>query len=119
MLTRDAILNADDARRELVRVPEWGGEVWVRGLTGAERDAYEADAFDARTREMDIARLLSNVRAKLVGRCMVDEAGARLFSDADIVALGGKSAVALQRVFEVAQRLSGITASDIEEMTKN
>jgi len=41
-----------------------------------------------------------------------------LFTDADVKALGMKSAVALQRVFDVAQRLSGITSDDVDELAK-
>jgi hypothetical protein len=36
-----------------------------------------------------------------------------------VEALGKKSAAALNRVFEVAQRLSGITDDDVEELAKN
>ena len=38
---RDQILRAEDATSEKVHVSEWGVDVWVRGLTGAERDAIE------------------------------------------------------------------------------
>ena len=41
-LNREAILAAEDLPRELVEVPEWGGAVYVRALTGAERDQFEA-----------------------------------------------------------------------------
>ena len=34
LLTRDAILAAADIQTETVPVPEWGGEVAVRPLTG-------------------------------------------------------------------------------------
>jgi hypothetical protein len=62
---------------------------------------------------------LDNLRAKLVARAIVDETGKRIFADADIPALAGKSAAALNRVYEVAQRLSGITQEDVDELTKN
>ena len=38
-LDKAAILTADDLGRREVAVPEWGGTVLIRGLTGAERDA--------------------------------------------------------------------------------
>ena len=41
-LTRDQILAVSDIQTEEVHVPEWGGTVLVRGLTGAERDEFEA-----------------------------------------------------------------------------
>ena len=43
ILTRDEILESEDLATETVSVPEWGGSVIVRALTGTERDAYEAE----------------------------------------------------------------------------
>lgn len=119
-LTREQILDAQDLAQEAVPVPEWGGAVMVRGLTGTERDAFEltivAMSQNGRRTNMNLA----NFRAKLVARCVVEpESGARLFGDEEAALLGQKSAAALQRVFEVAQRLSGLTAADVEELTKN
>lgn len=121
LLTRDAILTAVDLQQEEVQVPEWGGAVMVRGLSGTDRDAFEQDIVRMKrsgkstTTEMD----LHNVRAKLCVRCIVDENGERLFDDADMEALGRKSATALQRVFDAAQRLSGLSDQDVEELAKN
>ena len=118
LLTREQILGADDLPTETVEVPEWGGAVRVRGLTGAERDALESSMISQHGKDVQIK--LANLRAKLVVRSIVDVTGARVFSDdGDVMALGRKSALALQRVFEVAQRLSGLTAADVEELTKN
>ena len=116
-LTRDQILQAKDIQTEEVPVPEWGGAVLVRGLTGEERDGYEASIMSLRGTDAQLN--LRNARAKLVVKSVVDADGARLFSDQDVAALSNKSAAALQRVFEVAQRLSGLTANDVEELTKN
>lgn len=116
-LSRDAILAVDDVQYEDVEVPEWGGRVRVKSLTGRERDALEASMIVGKGKNANVN--MNNLRAKLVGRSVVDEDGKRLFSDDDIAALGAKSAAALTRVYEVAQRLSGITQEDVEELTKN
>jgi hypothetical protein len=123
LLTKAQILAADDLLREVVEVPEWGGQVMVRGLDGAARDQYEAEflligeiqAGERPTYELD----LLNARARLVALSVVDEGDQRLFSDEDVVALGKKSAQALDRVYEVAQRLSGLSKKDVEELRKN
>ncbi len=116
-LTRDEILSAHDLATETVAVPEWGGEVLVRGLSGRERDGFEASVLEMRGQDTKVN--LINLRAKLVAHCVIDaETGRRLFGDADIAALGDKSALALQRVFDVAQRLSGLSRSDVEELAK-
>jgi hypothetical protein len=113
-LTREQILQAADIRFEDVEVPEWGGTVRVRSLTGAERDDLEGSIA-----ELEGLEIYENFRARLVTRAVVDETGKRLFSDKDIERLGEKSGAALDRVFSVAQRLSGLTKADIEELTAN
>ena len=117
MLTREQILQAVDLARETVGVPEWGGEVLVQSLTGWERDAYEATLMQLRGNNPQWN--LVNARAKLVARSCVDEAGARLFTDDDVKALAKKSAAALQCVYDVAMRLSGLSSQDMEDLTKN
>lgn len=117
ILTRDEILNAPDIKTEKVEVPEWGGEVLVRALSGAERDRFEASIISAHGKKT--RRDLRNIRAKLVALCVVDEQGRKLFSEADIEALGKKNAAALDRVFSVAQRLSAVSEDDVDEMIEN
>lgn len=120
VLTRTAILNVSDLLVEEVEVPEWGGVVYVRGLTGAERDAYEQELITwVGTGKNQTARAnMSNARAKLAARAICDENGERLFSDGDIKALSAKSAVALQRVFDLAMRLSGMSEDDVEGLVE-
>lgn len=116
--TRDAILNLDDIQSEEVAVPEWGGmTVVVRALDGTQRDALEASMTRTKGKKTEVN--LQNMRAKLVVRSCYDENGNRLFEDGDEAAVGRKSAAALQRLFEVAARLSGITSADVDELTKN
>jgi hypothetical protein len=116
-LNRDAILSADDLKRETVSVPEWGGTVCVRTMTGAERDQFEAEML--RTRGTSAENKLANIRARLCVLTICDDNGARLFNDGDVVALGAKSAAALDRCFTVAQRLSKYSAGDVDDLAKN
>lgn len=115
-LNRDQILNAPDIKKELVAVPEWGGEVWVKGLTGQERDHFEASIVEQRGKSQILK--MENIRAKLASLSICDEAGKRLFSEADVNTLSAKSAGALQRVFEVAQKLSGIGEDAVRELSE-
>lgn len=111
------ILAAQDLQYEDVAVPEWGGTVRVRGLTGRERDAFEAAVASARGK--DVKLNLQNVRARLAALSVVDADGARIFDERDIGALGEKSAQALERVFQTAMRLSGLTPTDVKDLTEN
>ncbi len=118
ILGRNEILESDDLGTEEVEVPEWGGIVIVRALAGVERDAYESEIFTASPIPGAAPEFnLQNLRAKLASRTMVDPDGKRLFSDADVISLGLKSAAALDRVFSVAQRLSRLTNQDIKELS--
>ena len=117
LLSKTAILAANDLKSEDVEVPEWGGAVRVRSFTGRERDAFESSMVrgDGRDRKVD----LTNMRARLVGLTVIDESGQRLFTDEEADLLGAKSGAALDRVFAVAQKLNGLSGADVDELSKN
>jgi hypothetical protein len=118
LLNRESILRAKDLVSELVAVPEWGGDVRVRGLMGWERDDYESSCFpvdDKGRRRENFA----NMRARLVVLCVVDDEGRPLFQRSDVGDLATKSAAALDRLYTVASRLSGLSAKDMEDLEKN
>lgn len=116
-LSREQILGAQDLTQEEVEVPEWGGVVLVRGLTGAQRDRFEASMVEQKGKERRIN--MENLRAKLVAMSIIDENGKRLFTQQDIDALAKKSGAALDRVYAVAQRLSGLSKEDVEDLVGN
>lgn len=116
-LDHKQIVDHKDMAIERVDIPEWDGYVYVRALSGVERDAFEAMVVERRGKNYQIN--LHNIRGKLACLTIVDENGERIFSDADADVLGKKSAAALQRVFNVASRLSGISDEDVEELAKN
>lgn len=121
LLTKDQIQACINLRSEVVFVPEWGGDVMVRELTGEERDSYEQSIFEARRvgNKTEITPNLRNVKARMVVRCVINEDGTRLFGDADVEWVGKKSASALNRIVDVAERLSGLTKKDVAELEKN
>lgn len=113
ILTKDAILAAQDLKTETVAVPEWGGDVLVQTLTGTAKDAFERGCFE------DNKNGKVNVRARLAAACVVDEKGNCLFTEQDIEALGRKSVKALDRVFDKAAELNAVAEKDIEAIEKN
>lgn len=119
-LSADQILGADDLRSEDVEVPEWGGVVRVQGMSGASRDKFESSMLNDGMDGVSKDKALDNYRARLAAFCMVDGEGKRLFrSEVEVRRLGEKSADALSRVADVATRLSGLSAGDVEELTGN
>src|SRR5215470_8579640 len=113
-LSRDAILGASDIETESVPCPEWGGPVLIKGMTGAERDAFEA-MIRKGGGEVD----LRNARARLLVRVIVNESGTRIFTDADAADLGKKSARVINRLYDAAAKLSGLADEDIAELEGN
>jgi hypothetical protein len=104
MLTRDEILALDDLPRQEVKIPEWKGSVYVRALTGEERDKLE--------------RMITKdsvSRAGIVALCVVDEKGERLFKEADVAKLAGKHGRALEKIVNAALRFNALTEEAITE----
>jgi hypothetical protein len=117
LLSREAIRAVNDTAYEIVHCPEWGGSVRLRGLTGRERDEFEAGSLKGRGKNVQMN--LANMRARLVAMAAVDGDGNQLFAGEDVSWLGRKSAVALERCFQAARRLSGLTDGDVEELAAN
>lgn len=114
MLNKQQILESKDILTETVKVPEWGGEVLVRGITLAEKDDWTDSIMS------DGKADIKGASAKLCVLCMRNEDDDSLiFGMDDVPALQEKSAAAMDRIFQVAQRLSGIGQEDIEETVKN
>ncbi|WLQ15649.1 hypothetical protein O5O45_06930 [Hahella aquimaris] len=117
-LNKAQILSAQDIECVDVDVPEWGGTVRVALMSGAARDDYEGSLIRLAA-DGTAQRDLTNIRAKLVAVCLVDDNGERLFSESDVKALGAKSCAALDRVYHVAARLNRLTQGEVEDAAKN
>jgi hypothetical protein len=121
-LSRDGILAAVDIETEKVPVPEWHDDVIIRGLTGEERDAYEGSRRQIRnfgTPQQEAILVQDNMRANLLVKCIVDEAGNRIFTDKDAGLLGMKNGKVLDRLFDIAARLSGLNDEEAEAIEGN
>jgi hypothetical protein len=119
LLSREDILKKQDRSYQDVSCPEWGGKVRIQSLTGAERDAFEESILGAKNKDGTREVSTQNLRAKLVALAAVDKDGKAMFSKDDVLVLGQKNAAALDRLFMVAQKLSGISKDDLEEAVKN
>ena len=118
LLTREMILAKQELQTEIVTVPQWGGTVRVRELTGRERDQFEA-AMVKMQKGGSTELTMDNARARLVALSVIDQSGAKVFSTDDIVRLGNLSATALGTVFDVSAKLSKITDEDLGELAGN
>ena len=112
-LSRDQILSADDIKPFLTVavVPEWGGEVYLRPLSGKDRERFE-NAVSSPTPSKPL-------RALLASMTLCDEQGRLLFGESDVDALAQKSSKALHQVWEVATVANKLSKKGVEDAEKN
>lgn len=116
-LTRDLILNQKyEPQIQRVDIPEWKGHVYVKELSGKQRDAFELSQLEGRGANQRVNLL--NMRAKLVAFTCCDENGRLLFNEADARRLGDLQSRALTRIYRVATELSGLSGQDEEALTE-
>lgn len=120
-LSADDILGADDRETIEVYVPEWKGYVCIGTMTATERDAFEDSCQvpvagkpgETRTSNLD-------VRAKLMARVLLHpQTKQRLFTDAQVAALGQKSSKVMAELFTIALHRNGFTEKKVEQLAGN
>lgn len=120
VLSKADILSASDVLTKEVPVPEWGGVVLLKTMTGAMRDQYETKCIMNRQNIGGVQRLqMKQLKVYLLARCVVDEEGKPIFTDADLAALNEKNAKVINRLFDEACEMNGIGEKDIEDLAKN
>jgi hypothetical protein len=115
-LTLTEILAAQDRKPLKVDVPEWGGEVWVVGMSGDDRDRFDSTWGDRVGQSNESGPVdLGGLRALVVSKTLCDDDGVLLCSrESEVTQLGRKSSAALDRVFAIGAKLSGIELGDEE-----
>lgn len=106
-LSKAKILAANDNKLDKTNVPEWGGEVYLKVLSGTDRDAFEEGYSEQK---------MKNFRSRFLVLTLCDEKGERLFTEAEVDELGKKSAVVLARLFDKAWALNAFRNEDVEEL---
>lgn len=112
-LTKDQILAADDLGLKELKVPEWGGSVFIRVMTVGERDSYENEWIINKNKGVE------NFRSKFLQRVLCDENGKLIFESSEIESLASKSARVIARIWEAAMKHNALTDGDVEELAKN
>lgn len=115
MSIRDKILAVSDIKAEAVYISEWDVTVEVRGMTGQQRGAFLQQVIDKQGK-MDFSKMYP----LLVIMSVYDpETGQPVFLGGDLDAIAGKSGAVLEKLSQVAQRLSGLNPEAIGEAEKN
>jgi len=112
LLTKEKIMSTPDLAEKIVEVKEWGGSVKLRALNGKERDEFESYLITNPGKDYKIN--MKGARSKLLSMAIIGADGKPMFSQAE---LESKSGTVLNKLFEIAQSLSGLSDSDIEKGT--
>lgn len=115
LLTLEDIIAADDVQTEYVEVPEWGGTVRVRGLTGEERNKVfqSIRLYGKQIKDDDEAS--SQFYARVIAASLIDDDGRKIASQNDVPKLLKKNGAALNRVWQVCRRLSGFSDEEVDK----
>lgn len=107
-LNKKAILAAKDAKIEgPIHVPEWGGDVFIRTISGSERDSFEDSYAEQKMKAF---------RVRFLVMTLCDEAGERLFEDKESDELGKKSSVVINRLFDKAWQHNAFTQEAVDAL---
>lgn len=124
LTSAEDILGASDIEREEVPTPEWGEGtgVLVQSMSATQRLAYEqAGRLEIRDTKGRLDRFEVDPnwdgRVALVVCSVVNEEGEPIFSATHVERLADKNAAPLDRIADVARRLSRMRPEDREEAT--
>jgi hypothetical protein len=106
-LNKTAILAAGDIKLDKVAVPEWGGDVYLKTISGIDRDQFEEGYSEQK---------MKNFRARFLVLTLCDEKGDRLFTDAEVAELAKKSSLVLNRLFEKAWGFNAFTNEAVDDL---
>jgi len=120
LLTAQDILDIDDVIIEPHPVPQWKGTVFVRSVSAQERGDIEAGAAVFKEHKGKDSSFARDFTVRFAWLAMCDKDGKRLFSKIeDVAKLKQKNAAAIASIAEHAQKLSGFSKEDMEELEKN
>lgn len=122
LLNKEQILSAKDQETIVLDIPEWNdqvaegevAQVMIARMSGDAKDRWESSCVGKNG-----GPNFANLRAKLVAAVLVDEKGNLMFDEKDVIKLGKKSAKALDRIIEAAEKLNKVSNKDYEELAKN
>lgn len=122
VLSREQILSAPGFKRRLLYLEAWGGHVWVREMSMAERNEYQVAAQAlADSGENGEVSDEQGIRfmAGVVSSVVLSEDGQPLLSLDDAVAIGDKSLGTLQEIIAASTALSQVTVPEAKKNLKN
>jgi hypothetical protein len=119
VLDREALLSAREGVYETVDIPELGGDVRIRRITGGERDKWDKRISDPNTGRVIPGKYLS-ARAYLLAVSVVDEDGeSALTEDEAKKFMEIQDVVGIDKLFDACMKHSALTKEAQTELAGN
>lgn len=119
-LTLDQILDAEDLATEEVEVPEWSGKVLCRELSALDAEELAVMWTRWQKEHPEMRGFPPAFRAEICARGIVHpETHEPLFKKDQIEKLARKNGAALDRIYPIIQRLSGMGEKKEEEKAES
>lgn len=113
LTTKDSILGFSDRQSPTrVHIKSWDQDVFLVDPTADIRDEWEVFCQANQGKP-------ASWRAKLASLLLCDEEGNRLFTAADVSALGQRKASALHEIWQAGLPLMRITDEEVQELAGN
>lgn len=117
-LSAQEIIAQRSGKRKTEEVELQDGVVRVAAMSSNARDQFEQSLM-VEDGKGKMRRDRANFRAKLLVATLVDENGAAMFTEKEIIAVGQVDAAYWEPAVNVALRINGFSDADIEEAAKN
>lgn len=114
-ILRDQIMSANDTHSELVEIPEWGVKLEVRSMSGASRAVLMQGAVSSGG-QVDMAQVYPDL---IIQTCFDPETGEPVFQPEDRDLILSKNGAILDRLAEIATRLSGFNENATDDAGKD
>jgi hypothetical protein len=111
-MDREQFLGAQFARAEQVTLPNGAGNVYVRVMSGAERDKFSAERERA-------GKVDPNGMGYFVCLVLSDADGNRILKSSDVKSVMEKPAAVLDAIIDAAMKLNGMADDAVEDAEKN
>lgn len=103
---------AAELPREVVEIPEWDGNVIIRGMTAKEKIDFERSLDLTALEKVTPEKVSETLAPRLLSLCMTDGEGNRLLDDEDGGAIvASLRADVFQRLVQAAFRVNGYAES--------
>ncbi len=120
-LTAVEILSAKDIDEAEINLPQWGGDVVVRGLSSEEHEKVVQDSMEGPIKDRKFSMIGYNARMAVA--CTYDglakDGGKKTFNDSHLALLRKKASGPVAAIAKKVQELSGLGEEEVEKMKED